>query len=151
MFVKGHNGQIDFDGKTILITRKGGLAFMSQGLKGEKKIPIGNVTSVQFKTASMMTNGYIQFATASGESRGGLMAAVSDENSVIFRESMQQEFEELRVAIEEAVSQEAARRSGRGVSESPLDALKKLKELLDLGVIDQAEFDSKKETLMGKI
>lgn len=151
MFVKGYNGQIDFDGKTILITRKGGLAFLSQGLKGDKKIPIGNVTSVQFKNANLLTNGYIQFATAASESRGGLFDATKDENTIIFTKNMQPEFEELRSAIEQAVENHSAASVSGGVSESPLDALKKLKELLDLGVIDQQEFESKKQTLMGKI
>ena len=36
-------------------------------------------------------------------------------------------------------------------SESPLDVIKKLKELLDLGAITQEEFDSKKEKIMGEI
>jgi hypothetical protein len=36
-------------------------------------------------------------------------------------------------------------------NESPLDALKKLKELLDLGVISEAEFEEKRLILMGKI
>ena len=151
MFVKGYNGQVDFDGKTLLITRKGGMAFISQGLKGEKKIPVGNVTSVQFKSANMLTNGYIQFATASSESRGGILDATKDENSIMFTKAMQPEFEALRSAVEEAIEQHSAGRGAHIVAESPLDALKKLKELLDLGVIDQAEFDLKKTNLMGKI
>ena len=151
MFVKGLNGQVEFDGNSLLITRKGGMAFISQGIKGEKKIPIGNVTSVQFKSANMLTNGYIQFATSSSESRGGILDATKDENSIMFTKNMQAEFETLRSAVEDAIEAHSSARGGQATAESPLDALKKLKELLDLGVITQAEFDAKKENLMGKI
>lgn len=151
MFVKGLNGQVDFDGASIVISRKGGMALLSQGLKGDKKIPVGNITSVQFKTANLLTNGYIQFATGASESRGGLVEATKDENTVVFTKNMQPSFEELREAVELSLASHVAGRSNGGQEESPLDALKKLKELLDLGVIDQAEFDAKKITLMGKI
>jgi membrane protease subunit (stomatin/prohibitin family) len=149
MHVSGYNGQIRFDGESVLISRKGGIAFLTQGLKGEKRIPVSNITSVQFKSANAITNGYIQFATAGGESRGGVLDAGSDENSVMFLKRMQPMFEELRKAVEEAVQKRAL--GHQAAAESPLDSLKKLKELLDAGVISQGEFDSKKASLMGRI
>jgi hypothetical protein len=150
MFVQGNNGQVEFDGNSLLITRKGLSAFLSQGMKGEKRIPVGNVTSVQFKSANMLTNGFIQFATASSESRGGMFDATKDENSVMFAKNMQADFEKLRTAVEDAMEAHSKAKGGQVAAESPLDALKKLKELLDLGVITQAEFDAKKENIMGK-
>ncbi len=42
-------------------------------LKGSKEIPISQITSVQYKKAGLMFNGYIQFAFMGGtESRGGV-------------------------------------------------------------------------------
>ncbi len=151
MFVKGLNGQVDFDGASILISRKGGMAHLTQGLKGDKTIPVGNITSVQFKAANFLTNGYIQFATGASESRGGLVEATKDENTVVFTKRMQTSFEELRGAVEVSLASQVAGRSRGTEAESPLESLKKLKELLELGVIDQTEFEAKKATLMGKI
>ena len=37
------------------------------------------------------------------------------------------------------------------VSPSPLDELKKLKELMDMGVITKEEFEKKKEKLLSKL
>lgn len=150
MFVKGVNGQIEFDGGSVTIVRKGAMALMSQGLKGDKRIPVGAITSVQFKDANMLTNGYIQFATGAGESGGGILAAGSDENSVVFKASQKSEFTELRTAIEAAMT--ASRQvNSQPQAESPLDGIKKLKELLDLGAISQDEFESEKTKLMGQL
>ena len=47
-----------------------------------------------------------------------------------------------------------AMQSGQGQGQqasSPMDKLKKLKELLDMGALSQEEYDKKKEKLMGEI
>ena len=45
-----------------------------------------------------------------------------------------------------------AMQSGQGQqSASPMDKLKKLKELLDMGALSQEEYDKKKEKLLGEI
>jgi hypothetical protein len=151
MFVKGHNGQIEFDGTSVKIMRKGAMALLSQGLKGEKSIPVGAIVSVQFKDASMLTNGFIQFATGAGESKGGLFSAGDDENSVIFTTSHKKEFAELRAAVEKAMNEGRQNNGTAAKADSPLDGIKKLKELLDLGAISQEEFESEKSKLMGQL
>lgn len=52
--------------------------------------------------------------------------------------------------IQQSMMSSIAGNSGSN-KESAMDKLKKLKELLDLGVINQAEFDKKKEKLMDEI
>jgi Domain of unknown function (DUF4429) len=94
MEAKGYNGQIVIDGEWLEINRRGGLALLSQGLKGSKRIPLANITSVQLKGASALTNGYIQFSLlGSAETKGGLFDATSDENSVVFRKPHQEQFD----------------------------------------------------------
>ena len=48
MEVTGVNGQLQIDGNKIVIKRKGILAKMSQGLKGDKEILIKHLSSIQF-------------------------------------------------------------------------------------------------------
>src|SRR4051812_16627178 len=48
--VKGHSGTVRFDGRVVVISRKGILARASVG-KGEKQIPVAHLTAVQFKPA----------------------------------------------------------------------------------------------------
>lgn len=150
MLVKGINGQIDFDGVSIKITRKGGLAFATHALMGEKVIPVAQILSVQYKEASRLVNGFIHFATASTSSINNAAFLVADPNTVIFKIAQKDEFAQLRSAAEEAVEKSRSVEKS-GADESPLDALKKLKDLFDSGVITENEYNDKKTLLMNKI
>ena len=68
---------------------------MNIGMVGDKSLPIRNITSIQFRAPGRLTNGYVQFATASGEARGGLSQAAHDENSVFFSEEQEPSFKRL--------------------------------------------------------
>jgi len=87
--IEGSNGQIRLTHNRIII---------SQGLKGDKEIPISRITAMKFKRADALTQqGYLQFSIQGGiESKGGVFAAVRDENTVIFHEFEQPEFEEVK-------------------------------------------------------
>jgi hypothetical protein len=103
---KGHTGVVDFDGRTITIRRTGMLARAAVG-KGEKRFPLTSVTAVQWKPASRLINGYIEFSLPGGvETRSKPGKATSDagrnENAVVFTRGQMPAFEELRTAIEAA-------------------------------------------------
>ena len=59
MIAKGVNGQVEIVGTKIVISRKGVMAFMTHGFKGDKEILISHISSIQYKEADMITNGYI--------------------------------------------------------------------------------------------
>jgi hypothetical protein len=93
----GLNGQVVVDREWLTISRKGLRAMLNQGLKGDKRIHLGTVTSVQFKPAGV-TSGYIQFTFAGGaENKFGLVQAGSDENTVLFGPSQLAAFEAIRL------------------------------------------------------
>jgi hypothetical protein len=151
MEVKGMNGQIEIDDNWLTIKRKGGFALVTQGLKGDKRISIATISSVQFKSATSLTNGYIQFATSSGENAGGILSAGTDENSVIFQKKHQTEFEKLRDLIESKV---VARANNSGavtniVQSDLADQILKLSALVDQGILTQDEFQAQKQKLLG--
>ncbi len=103
MEAQGMTGILKFDGKTIEIVRKG---FMSAavGLRGSKKFSIKQITAVQFKPATLFANGYIQFSFLGGEeNKGGIMTAAGNENAVMFNQSQQKKFEEIKEKIEKIV------------------------------------------------
>lgn len=86
--VKGHNGTISFDGTVVTIARTGFMARATIG-KGEKRIPVRQITAVQFKPAGVLMNGYIAFTIGGGNeqrSRFGAQTyqAAQDENAVVF-------------------------------------------------------------------
>ena len=147
--VTGVNGQLEFDGTTVKILRRGLMAKATQGFtKGDKSIPIKMISSIQFKKGGLIANGYIQFATGAGESRGGIHDAVKDENSVVFWMGANEEFEEFKDLVQEQINN---LQNGESTSSSPAARIRELKGLLDDGIISQKEFDEKKSKLMKEI
>ena len=153
--VKGHNGQIQFDGQTVTITRKGILGRLSVG-KGEKRFHISQISSVQWKPAGPFVNGFIAFSAAGGNERRSRFgsqtsSAVNDENSVLFTTRQKAAFEELRAAIEAAIAEHHGRGpAAQAPAASTADELAKLATLRDQGVISDDEFQRQKQRLLGQ-
>ncbi len=147
MLATGINGRIEVIGDRIKISRKGIGSFFTHGLQGEKEILISQISAIQVKPASMLTNGYLQFGfLGSQESKGGIFQAAQDENTVMFKKSQQPEFEAIKGEIERIRS---AGQSDKTAAFSAADEIKKLAALRDEGVITTAEFDAKKRQLLG--
>lgn len=146
--VSGINGQLEFDGNSVKILRRGLMAKVGHGLKGDKSIPIKMISSIQFKKGGLMANGYIQFATGAGESRGGIYDALKDENSVVFYMGSNDEFENFKDLVEDRINK---LHNGGSGGPSPTALIRELKSLLDDGIISQEDFDEKKSKLMKEI
>jgi hypothetical protein len=151
---KGVNGQVYFDGNIIRIARKGALAFMTQGLKGDKEINVAQVSAVQFKKAGMITNGYLQFSFLGGqESKSGLFDATKDENTVMFNVSQAGQFQAIKDAVQartaEIMSARVAPPAAMPTAPDPLAQIQQLGALRDQGLITPEEFDAKKTQLLG--
>lgn len=104
----GRNGQVTFDGKTVTIAREGAAARASHG-RGEKSIPVRQITAVQFKPNALTTVGFIQFTIPGDESRRvskgrRTMDAAKDENAVLFSRKAEPEFVALRDAVRAAIA-----------------------------------------------
>jgi hypothetical protein len=154
--VKGHTGTVRFDGHAVTILRKGFLARANVG-KGEKHFPVATLSAVQFKPAGVMVNGFIQFTVGGGNERRSKFGkqttgAVKDENSVVFTHRQREGFEELRDAVQAAIAAHHTREpTAPSPVDGPVEQIKKLAELLDAGVLTQAEFDAKKTELLGRM
>jgi hypothetical protein len=147
MEVVGVNGQIVVDDNWVTIKRKGAMAMLTQGIKGDKKIPITNIISVQFKNANSLVNGYIQFATASGEGSHGINQATADENTVMFKKNQMSDFENLRDHIEGLIANRM-NSGGKSSSVDIADELGKLAKLKEQGILSEAEFSKMKAKLL---
>ena len=143
----GVNGQMYLTDDEVIITRKGMLGYLSQGLKGSKHIPISSVTSVQLKDVGGMTRGYIQLGVLGGrENVGGAFAAVTDENSVTFTSAQQETFRKIASGLR---AQIAARGRPQVIStQSSAADLEGYARLLEKGLMTQEEFDSRKSKIL---
>ncbi|MGI8216697.1 DUF4429 domain-containing protein [Bacillus cereus] len=139
---------VKIEGNFIRLKRKGALNFLNHGLDGEKTIDINNMTGIQIKKANFFTNGYIQFIfMGSQESKRGVMAAATDENTVMFTKREQKMAEEIKEYIESILVNKSNPQVAASVSGA--DEILKYKELLDQGVITEEEFRAKKKQLLG--
>ncbi|MGV0921851.1 NINE protein [Empedobacter falsenii] len=105
--IKGVGGQITLTSKRVIIKRQGLLAKSGHGYKGNKEIPMKNITAIQFKSPGSLTNGYIQFSILGGlESKGGIFDATTDENSVMFTKAQESNFNEIKRYIDAFIDDE---------------------------------------------
>ena len=141
---------ITITGETITISRKGTLNMMNHGLKGDKTIPISNIIAIQVKKPGL-TNGYLQFTIAGGnENHGGIFSATQDENTVMFSRKYWEDIKKLKEYIETRQS-EIRRESNTITASAPKSSAQEImefKNLLDQGIITEAEFEFKKRELL---
>ena len=149
-YLKGVNGQLTIYEDRVIIERGGALGFLTQGLASAKTIPMDSIMSVQFKEGNMWTNGFIQFGIMGGiEARGGVFNATQDENTVMIKAATNDNAREIKDYIEGIILNRSKNKETVVQQVSPAEELKKFKELLDMGVISQAEFDAKKKQILG--
>ncbi|ODU07492.1 MAG: hypothetical protein ABS81_01220 [Pseudonocardia sp. SCN 72-86] len=160
MEVKGVAGTVTFDGATVAISRRGFAARASIG-KGEKRIPVRHITAVQFKPAGLLVNGFIQFTLGGSVERRSQFGrqsfdAAGDENSVLFSRQQQPAFEQLRDAIEHAMTYGVAHQPPPPgppprPSGGPVAELTQLAELHGSGALTDDEFAEAKRRLIGRM
>lgn len=150
---KGTNGQVHFDGTFVRIKRKGILARGTVG-KGEKSIPIGSITSVQWKEPGAFVNGYIQFVVpGANEPKGGFgkqtFQAVDDENSIIVSKKAAAAFLAIRDAVEGRLAEMHATPAGTAPASGVAAELQHLNQLRADGILTDEEFEAQKAKLLG--
>jgi len=149
-YFKGYNGQVEVSDTGVTITRKGLLGLLTHGFKGEKRFPFTSISAVQFKNAGMFVNGYIQFSILGGvEARGGVLDASSDENTVMFWQGAQDEaFARLREIVEHKIADTRRPATTTLAQTSIADELGKLADLVQRGLLTDAEFAAQKRALL---
>ena len=137
-----------YEDRCVLSSQKNLMSFLTQNLmNGDKEFYYENLTSIQHKQASRWINGYIQFEYPGSHSSAN---DFNSENSFAFQlskldnEKVNSVVEYIRGRIRDARKPKAP-----VAVISPAEELKKYKELLDMGVISQEEFDTKKKQILG--
>jgi hypothetical protein len=128
---------------------------MSVG-KGEKHIPVASISAVQWKPAGAFVNGFIQFTVAGGvehRSKPGSSTtdAAKDENSVLFTKKQMREFEDLRAAVQAAITAQGATASPAAPSVDVAEQLRQLAALHNEGLLTDAEYEAKRAELIARM
>ena len=135
----------------VILSCKGVASFLNGTAQyGEKTILYSDCVAIQFRKASMIATGYLQFEIPGTTSRS--LSITSSENTytwAIIKENSQVEEVAEYIRSRIAYYKNATKAPSVVAPVSNAEELKKFKELLDLGVISQEEFDAKKKQLLG--
>lgn len=143
MRATGRNGQLTLFEDKVRISRQGIVSTITNPFKGDKDIRLDDITSIQFRKSGTMTTGYIQVGQSGyHESDDGVFDAATDENSVTFTQSDQDDFEKIRDEIE--------KRRGEDSSSERDSAIERLREKYAEGEISEEEFEERKSVLQNE-
>lgn len=124
--------------------------------KGKRTIPLRSIQAVTFQEGKkgIFINkcGVLDFdipGSNNGQATDYYQAKAYDPNRIMFEEEYNSEARKIKDYIEEYLSNPPVNNSPMIQQTSAADELRKFKELLDMGVITQAEFDAKKKQLLG--
>ena len=114
---------------------------------GKKKFYYCDLTSVQFREAGKITDGYLEFETA-GTSSGNSGGAYTNENSFAFASVHSEQMRDIYNFIDAKIAE--CKRGARGGSNAGSSAndLLAYASLLEKGIISQEEFNQKKAELL---
>ena len=138
-----------------LMPNRGYVANATRGAgNGKKRINFSDITTVHYHEPTNTTCGFIQFSyPGSVECTGSFDKILNDENAIPVRYSEANLAREIVDFVEqkrtETKNDTKSSPTTLIVSTSAADELKKFKELLDMGIITQEEFDAKKKELLG--
>lgn len=145
MYADGSNGSVELAGESIIIRRKGFANVLTQGIQGDKQIPLKSITAVQFRPAGSMMAGLIQFTLLGGrEFRGGMLEATKDENAVMFTREQEPAFLALHDCIQQWISNPNPQTSAINATED----LERLAALHEKGHLTPEEFAEAKERIL---
>ena len=137
----------------VVITTVPSLAtlFAGNATDGEKTIYFADCIGIQFKKSGFGI-GYLQFETASGI-MNNRRSNFFNENTFTWapknqsNEKMQEVSDYCKKRITEIKTNKNSQNNIAQIS--PADELKKFKELLDMGIITEEEFNAKKKEVLG--
>jgi hypothetical protein len=149
LVAEGVQGSLELHADRVIIKRKGVMAALSHGLKGDKEILLSSISSIQWRKPGTFTSGFIQFAFIGGqEAKGGLLQAGQDENTVMFTSAQVPAFQRIKTEIDRRRTAPKAQPVAP-VASSPLDELERLASLKERGFLTDEEFNAKKRQLLG--
>lgn len=145
-----------YEDHVALVAQKTARAFLTGNLlSGTKEFYYSDLTSIQFKPANYIINGYLQFeypGSHSGIKTGfGIADNFNSENSFAFMNTKvsNEKMQEVAEYIKEQIKKSKQPQQTTVINETTAaDELIKYKQLLDMGAITQEEFDNKKQELL---
>lgn len=136
----------------VSFKHKGAMGFLTKGVQGERKLYYKQISSIQFKDANSLTSGFIEFyldGHHDSKQGGGLFSGTQNENRFYFYKRDQKEMFKAYEYVQNKVNTVNTVVVEKTNTTSSADELRKYKQLLDEGIINDGEFQKKKKELLG--
>ena len=148
--LEGYKGELTVYEDRVVISKKGS-GFISGN--SNKTLPMANIMSVSVTPSTVWARGFIEFSVPGGKDSKNIEQAMKNENALPIKASSQNEVAmKIKEYVDEQIMKFANNKGGTTIVQqaaSPAEELKKMKELLDMGIITQEEFNAKKKELLG--
>lgn len=102
--VKGSNGTLSVYDYKIKISKRGFWGLIFHGLKGKKEILFDQITAIKMKKGCLVNRGYLHF-TFNQIHKTKFVKISDDENSILFSYKKNDEFEKVKLFIEEKIEE----------------------------------------------
>ena len=148
--LEGMKGELKVYEDRVEINKKG-QGFITGNTS--KTLPMAHIMSVSVTPSTFWARGFIEFTVPGGKDSKNIEEALRNENALpLLAAGQNEEAMEIKAYVEEQILKCANNKGGTTIVQqatSPAEELKKMKELLDMGIITQEEFDAKKKQLLG--
>jgi len=148
--LEGMKGELKVYEDRVEINKKG-QGFITGNTS--KTLPMAHIMSVSVTPSTFWARGFIEFTVPGGKDSKNIEEALRNENALpLLAAGQNEEAMEIKAYVEEQILKCANNKGGTTIVQqatSPAEELKKMKELLDMGIITQEEFDAKKKLLLG--
>ena len=148
--LEGFRGDLKVYDDKVEINKKGSGVFTGNT---SKTLPMANIMSVSVTPTTIWARGFIEFTVPGGKDSANIEQAMRNENALPLKDAMgSKSAMQIKAYVDEQITKLAGNKGGTTIVQqatSPAEELKKMKELLDMGIITQEEFDAKKKQLLG--
>ena len=105
--VEGTDGQLELMADRVIIKRAGLWSKFAHGFGGDKEIPISSITTVEFKNATVLGQGEINFAYS-----GMRLGDKPDQNKVKFNKKEKEKFIAFKEKVFEMINSNQHQKHG---------------------------------------
>jgi len=123
------------------------------GFKGAKKLFYKNISSVHLKNSTTFSQGFLQLTFQGSQEKTSFsgFSLAFDENTIMFSKKDSAMMQELKMLIERKIVEASVPATSQATiitEKSIVEQIKEFKELFDLGIISEDEFNLKKKQLL---
>lgn len=136
--------KVILDDESIVFVRGKNDLKIHKSMRGENKVFFNQILGIKYQEPALLKKGFIQFSIPRTNIVGVVRSMDQGANAIVFNKNEQDMINEIRNYVETKLRESKVTDS----ESSSIKMLKEYKELLDMDIITQDEFELKKKELL---